>query len=472
MERFKNAYRDIAQKLKIFVNQSQDNEMLNAVKDYLQDDRTGQWLMILDNADDAEIMYASGSLRLADYLPRSNKGSILLTTRFQHVGASFTSARNVLSLQKMTLEESELLLRARLDEGISEQNRQLYQVLAEELERTPLALVQAASYIYKNSISADTYLQMYRESDTSKIGLLSEEFEDDIRDDQAKNPIATTWIISFDYIRTHVPQAAELLSMMSVVDAQNIPDFLIPQGKDAKSFNEAIGTLKAFSFISIRTPIPGCLQSHRLFDLHCLVRLAIRNWLKLNNTLDLRTAQMLDTLSSRYEKPEIVGFELSSLLFPHAIQLLASEFLQCRCSSTYPYELKIQGGLSLTNLHLSSRRNLSQALQAVHRLDNMNTVPELMIQTASLMEQVASNLLNVENYAEARNFATKSVAINICIFGQSHPTTLYNICDLIFILLSSGESEHAEHLMRQSVAICEAEYGIHHIRTLNSLVEL
>ena len=327
MQRFKNAYRDIARKLKIPVHQSPENEVLNTVKDYLQDDRTGQWLMILDNADDAEIMYSSRSLRLADYLPRSNKGSILLTTRSQHVGASFTSAWNVLSLQKMTLEESELLIRAYLDDQASEQNRELYQELAEELERTPLALVQAASYMYKNSISADAYLRMYRESDTLRIGLLSEDFEDDIRDPQAKNPVATTLIISFEYIRTHVPHAAELLSMMSVMDAQNIPSFLLPQGKDAKSFNEAIGTLKAFSFISIRTQVPGSLQRYRLFDLHRLVRLAIRNWLRMNNTLDLRIAQMLKILSSWCQKIDSSNFEISSLFFPHTIELLTYDLL-------------------------------------------------------------------------------------------------------------------------------------------------
>lgn len=472
MERFKNAYRDIARKLKIPVDQRPDNEILSAVKDYLQDDLRGQWLMILDNADDAEIMYDSGPLRLADYLPKSDNGSILLTTRFQHVGASFTSARNVLSLQKMTLEESELLIRARLGDEASEQNRKLYQELAEELERTPLALVQAASYMYKNSIPAGTYLQIYRESDISKIGLLSEDFEDDIRDSQAKNPIATTWIISFDYIRMHAPQAAEPLSLMSVVDGQNIPDFLLPQGKDAKSFNEAIGTLKAFCFISVRTEASGSLQQQRLFDLHRLVRLAIRNWLKLNNTLDLRTAQMLKILSSWAQGKDGRKFEISSLVFPHAIELLASDLLQCRCSSNYPYELEIPDGKSLVSLHSLSETTSSQAHETIHLLRDVDTVPNLMINTALLLGDVASNLANVENYVEAREFATKSVAIMTRIYGRSNQDTLLSIGLLAVIMLNMGESENAEHLGRQRIAICEAEYGTQHILTLYSLMEL
>ena len=446
VERFRNAYREIVRKLKIPGYQSSESDVLRIVKEWLENETSGRWLMVLDNADDAEIMYGSGSIRLANYLPKSDQGSILLTTRFQKVGASFTSTRSIINLQSMTLVESELLLRARIGDECSEENHSLYQELAKELERTPLALVQAASFMSQNCISLDMYLRMYHESDMSKIRLLSEKFEDDIRDLDAKNPIATTWIISFDYIRMHVPQAAELLSLMSIMDAQNIPDFLMPQGEDAISFSKAIGTLEAFGFISTKKLLLGPLQQHRLFDLHRLVRLAIRNWLKMNNTLDQWTARVLKLLASFCLRAESEAFEMSSLIIPHAIELLKSDLLQCRSSSNQPLEVKHADKPSLGDLHSISKTTSTQFREKINLLENVDTIARLLICTADLLDYVTWRYREVGNYAEAGNFGARCLSINTLVFGQSHYNTLSVMRNLATMLHRVGEHEHAERI--------------------------
>ena len=428
--------------------------------------------MVLDNADDAEIMYGSKSIHLANYLPKSDQGSILLTTRFQKVGASFTSTQSVINLQLMTLVESELLLRTRLGDECSEENHSLYQELAKELERTPLALVQAASFMSQNCISLDMYLRMYRESDISKIRLLSEDFEDDTRDLDTKNPIATTWIISFDYIRIHVPQAAELLSLMSIMDAQNIPDFLMPQGEDAISFNKAIGTLEAFGFISTKKKMPAPAQQHRLFGLHRLVRLAIRNWLKMNNTLDQRTAEILKLLASFCLRAESEAFEISCLIIPHAIELLKSDLLQCRSSSSQPLEVNYPDKPSLSDLHSILKTPPTQFRETIDRLENVDTIARLLVCTADLLDYVTFRFREVGNYVEAGSFGAKCLSINTLVFGESHYNTLSVMRGLATMLHRVGENDHAEQLRRQVVTICESEYGLLHVFTLDALLEL
>ena len=472
VERFKNAYREIARKLKIPGYQSSESDILRIVKEWLENKRSGRWLMILDNADDAEIMYGSGSVRLANYLPKSDQGSILLTTRFQKVGASFASTRNVINLQLMTLIESELLLRARLGDECSEENPSLYQEHARQLERTPLALVQAATFMSQNCISLDMYLRMYRESDMSKIRLLSEDFEDDTRDSDAKNPIATTWIISFDYIRLHVPQAAELLSLMSIMDAQNIPDFLMPQGEDAISFNKAIGTLEAFGFVSTKSQLPGPLQQHRLFDLHRLVRLAIRNWLKMNNTLHQRTAQVLKLLASFCLRAENEAFDISSLVIPHAIKLVESDLLQCRGSSSQPLEVKHADKPSLGDLHSISKTNSTQFRDTIDLLENVDTIARLLVYTADLLDYLTFRLRDIGNYIEARSYSAKSLIINTLVFGESHHNTLSVMRGFATMLHRVGEHEHAEQIRRQVVTVCKSEYGFLHTYTLGALLDL
>ena len=472
VQRFKNAYHEIARKLKIPGYQGPDSDILTVVKDYLQDDQSGRWLMILDNADDAEIMYGSTSLRLASYLPKSDQGSILLTTRFQKVGASFASIRNIMSLQQMTLEESELLLRARLGDECLGDRQNLYQELATELERTPLALVQAASFMSQNCIPLDSYLRMYRESDISKIRLLSENFEDDMRDSEAKNPIATTWIISFEYIRMHVPQAAELLSLMSVVDAQNIPDFLLPHGEDAISFNKATGTLEAFSFISIRKGSRTSLQQGSFIDLHRLVRLAIRNWLNINNTLNQQTARMLEILASRCLTKGSFQSEMSLLLLPHAIEILTSDLFQSRGPSSQPFEVEDIEKPSLLDLHSMSTMTPTPFQETICLLEIVDTIPKLIDDAAGLLSYVTILMRYVGNNVEAREFAIKSVAFSTRAYGQSNEPTLFSTSLLVNILQDLGEFEHAERLRRQAITICEAQYGLHHILTLEGLKEL
>lgn len=60
---------------------------MSRVKNWLSNENSGRWLMILDNADDTNLFFpdTKGIARLADYLPKSTKGSILLTTRDRRV---------------------------------------------------------------------------------------------------------------------------------------------------------------------------------------------------------------------------------------------------------------------------------------------------------------------------------------------------------------------------------------------------
>lgn len=53
----------------------------------------------------------------------------------------------------------------------------------------------------------------------------------------------------FDYIRNWDPMVAEILSVMSMLDAQAIPEFLIRFGNNKLKFSKAMGTLQAFSLI-------------------------------------------------------------------------------------------------------------------------------------------------------------------------------------------------------------------------------
>jgi hypothetical protein len=76
----------------------------------------------------------------------------------------------------------------------------------------PLAIVQAAAFINANEISISLYTSLYENGEDEVIELLSKDFEDQGRYRDTKNPIATTWLISFNQIRLRDPLAADYLS--------------------------------------------------------------------------------------------------------------------------------------------------------------------------------------------------------------------------------------------------------------------
>jgi hypothetical protein len=105
----------------------------------------------------------------------------------------------------------------------------------------------------ENSIGLADCLSLLYEQEDGVIGLLSADFEDDWRYQSVKNPVAIAWLVSFDQIRRRDPLAAEYLSFMACVDRKDIPRFLLPAGATRRLEIEAIGTLRAYSFVVKRT---------------------------------------------------------------------------------------------------------------------------------------------------------------------------------------------------------------------------
>ena len=91
-------------------------------------------------------------------------------------------------------------------------------VLLVELTYLPLAIVQAAAYINENGIALADYLSLLKEKEEDIIDLPSEEFEDNRRYHNVKNPVATSMVnlIRADPERRD-PLAAEYLSFMACV---------------------------------------------------------------------------------------------------------------------------------------------------------------------------------------------------------------------------------------------------------------
>lgn len=438
-ERLRKAFDDIAKQVRIPGHQDPGADTLQLAKEWFESDASGRWLLIIDNVDSTELLYPSTaqSTRYADYLPRSETGSILLTTRNGKVGHEFAAAHNVLTLSGMDPEESVALLSTGIGNN---QSKDLLKELAQELGQVPLALVQAASFITQNKVTVGRYLQLYRQDDSNKIQLLSDNFEDEGRHALSKNTIATTWSVSFEYIKEHEPQAADLLSFISMLANEGVPEFLLPHGTDPVKFEKAIGILHAFSFISTRY-VELDNSQHRCFHFHRLVRLAMRNWLTMNGRFDDWTACAIEELAVVVKHPDFGRYDYSSQCMPHATELLAFERLH-----------GASGPQDVPAIFFKHKRKKRFSL--LHRKPQEGCMHEGSICprcTEQLLCFLGGKLYNVKDWTSARLYEQRRLAICTHIYGESNDVSLDSLSRLVETIEKASELETAEMLCRKLI---------------------
>ncbi|KAF1970199.1 hypothetical protein BU23DRAFT_601125 [Bimuria novae-zelandiae CBS 107.79] len=283
---------DIGQQLRIPNLEQEKSDIQKLVQHWLSQENSGRWLLVFDNADSIDIWTdkagnTPGSSRRIDYLPKSKGGSILFTTRSRKAATKLAD-KNVVSVGEMDETMAKDLLEKSLPDPDLVANGGATTDLLQKLTHLPLEIVQAAAYINENETMLAEYAAL-DDTEQNKIELLSEEFEDKGRYEDSKNPVATTWLISFEQIRNREPLAAEYLSFMSCVDAKDIPQSLLPPAESATKAVDAIGTLAAYSFVTKQ-------KTGQLLGLHRLVHLATRNWLRMDGTLGAWAATALARL--------------------------------------------------------------------------------------------------------------------------------------------------------------------------------
>ncbi|KAJ6003892.1 hypothetical protein N7540_013174 [Penicillium herquei] len=337
--RFEQSFRDIADHLKIPGHLDPKVNIFKLVESWLRDEKKGEWICILDNADDYEFLCsrpaASNRARtkpLLEYIPRSPNGTLIITSRSRETALKMVSRKDMIEVKPMEKSEALELLQKKLEQPEEDQDSQK---LVEELEFMPLAIVQAASYIRNRAprCSVSQYLRDFQASDREATKLLEREADCLDRDWEAKNSILVTWQISFNYIRVKKTSAAELLSLMSFFDRQGIPEDLIrphfeaswnstselydgstdgeiSEPDTAADFEDDITMLRDYSFISTS-------KTGTFFTMHRLVQLTTRAWLKSHKNIDQWRERFISILYQEFPTGLYENWETCRSLFPH-----------------------------------------------------------------------------------------------------------------------------------------------------------
>lgn len=120
------------------------NRVVDAVKTWLDLQGNARWLLIYDNYDNPRISNKSDHLTvdIRQYLPESDQGSIIITTR----SARVTQGRR-LHIQKLTGLEDGLMILANTSGRKGITNGELYKCKTGDIELTGQILVQESSYL-------------------------------------------------------------------------------------------------------------------------------------------------------------------------------------------------------------------------------------------------------------------------------------------------------------------------------------
>ena len=148
-ESFELAYRDIGILLRIPGITDDNADVKGLVKEELDKNGSCEWLMIVDNADDPQVLTGpltgnATSSRLMDYLPRRDRGAILFTTRSRKAAYSLTES-DVLELEDLDIPQSRQLMAQRITNKALLSDEKAVEKLQALLTNLPLAIVQAVA---------------------------------------------------------------------------------------------------------------------------------------------------------------------------------------------------------------------------------------------------------------------------------------------------------------------------------------
>ncbi|OJD09678.1 hypothetical protein AJ78_08982, partial [Emergomyces pasteurianus Ep9510] len=312
-EGVEQAYVSMAQL--VGIHEVKPAEAKDRVKAYLSQ-RVAKWLLIFDNADDID-MWVQGSTDapvLADFLPRNEQGHILFTTRNRKLAVKLASP-HVIHIPEPNIETAVKILEKSLVRNHLLDDYDATTNLLKQLALLPLAIIQAAAYINENNIGISDYAALLQEQEADVTELLSEDFGDEWRYKDIQNPVATTWLISFQQIQQLNQLAADYLLFMACINPRDIPQSLLPRPMSKKKGTDAIGLLKAFSFISEQ------VGDHSL-SLHRLVSLSTRNWMRNRQQFGLHVLRTADRFSEVFPNNDHDNRNMWRELLPHALSLI------------------------------------------------------------------------------------------------------------------------------------------------------
>ncbi|KAM0795974.1 hypothetical protein BDR22DRAFT_919141, partial [Usnea florida] len=446
--RFEQSYRSIATTAQIPGREDPKSDVLHLVHQWLGGGESGAWLLVLDNADDAELFFGPHetgagtdveSPLLSRYLPQTGAGSILITSRDQATAFRLSGQNLVLQVGVMSMDDTFALLAKKLPEDPSA--NPVKEELMAELDSVPLAITQASAYIrvHASRMTVAKYLQLLRQGEKNQMKLLSHNEADLRRDPEVPNSVIRTWHITFSQIQTQNPEAADLLARMCMLDRQGIPEFLICQdGDQSLEFENAIAVLLQFSLVVEE-------KGKNMFAIHRLVQLATRTWIETCGALQRFQEDALSLVHHQYPIGNYEDWKTCEALEPHAQivreYIFDSKSCQLQQADILFNEASYAGG----------RGRFSDAEKLVQKAIDIRSV-HLELDDPELSDSLcflAQTYNDLGRWKEAEEMATQALEQQKRVLGVEHPGTLATLGLLADTYTRQRRWTEAENLFQE-----------------------
>ncbi|KAI9924003.1 hypothetical protein MW887_007461 [Aspergillus wentii] len=476
-ERFREGYYSILSECDIPGSESEKCDKLSRVKHWLENEHK-DWLMVIDNADEASLFMSSGELSqsklkkekssaadlsILNYLPECAHGSILITTRNRAAGVKFTKSwpADLVEVQTMTETESKNLIKSTVTDHIPTE-LEMHQ-LSDLLDHLPLALVQASAFMQENMLSVGEYIEMYHDSDETRMDLLCESFETLGRDTEVPNAVATTLIVSINQIKERDPKAVEVLSLMAFLDQHDIAKNLVKQQvKRPLELTKALGTLKSFSLIMAN-------DQRESFSLHRLVQLVMRKWLIIESAFENNAIQAMDVVAELFPNAIFENWAICAAYLPHAQSVL--RLVPELHGKLLRRRLYLQEGIAFylwTQGYYREAEKLDLLIVEHNKREFGMEHPETLESIAGL----ASVYDHQGRWAEAEELDLYMVETRRKLLGPTDDLTLTSTSNLAHTYHKQGRLKEAEGLAQEVLELRKSVFGMEHKSTIDAIASL
>ncbi|CAG8684129.1 7226_t:CDS:2, partial [Acaulospora colombiana] len=482
---------------------------------------TGEpWLIIVDNADDP-------NLDLHPFMPKCPRNHIIITTR--NVNKGLMARTHTYHVQELAADDSVKLLLGVSGYDLNEVNDGYAKAIVSALGHLPLAIAQAAGYIYKHKCLS-SYLKLFEES---KEKLLAQKVME--LPHGYNLSVATTLEMSFDRLPLRSRQALCILSYLhntsiphKIIEIASQNKFFYASGKASDADTEKLAETKAesealckifcpaekWSEVEFYEIIEPCLQyslllpttsvdDQKFYSMHILVQ----SWLQMQSTPNAQHSSRLLAkrmlLAVVQEGEHYQYLKLHQILLPH-LRTFAGQSLGVATDDALMYQVLSDCRDDSTALvHIASYMDLVNSTlepDAPERLKALRDLTYARVMTGRLHEAViageeavrlcmeslgrdapwtlqsklnlASAYRSVGQYEDARKIDEEVLEDSKKLLGTEHPDTLTAMGSLSEDYTYLGEYKKALQLDEETLELHKRLLGPEHPDTLGSMHKL
>ncbi|KAL8330826.1 hypothetical protein RB593_001671 [Gaeumannomyces tritici] len=438
------------------------------------------------NQPKADVLQLVYGKPLANYLPQSRNGSIVVTTRNRDLAFRLTGDhKNIIDIKPMVLADALLLLKKKLGPL---PDTDTAKALVQALDLVPLAISQAAAYIQARSplSSVGKYLAEFQKGEYKRTRLLSHDAGDLRRDGGASNAILTTWQISFEHIRSERPSAADLLALMSFFDRQGIALSLLKplntenvqwdSGSESGSssdeaddgFEDDVAILRGFCLVSASENASAASEDAKALEMHGLVQLSMRQWLEADGLQNKFRRQFVERIAAAFPTGDYSNWATCQKLFAHV-----DAAMNCRPTEEGTQELWA-GLMYRGGWYALEQGKYGAAEQMVGKSKRscekqLGNSDEKTLNSVALYAEI---FRNQGRWQEAEKLEVEVMETRKTKLGVDHPDTLTSMANLASTFWNQGRWEEAEKLQVEVMETRKTKLGVDHPDTLRSMNNL